>query len=336
MDVVDFLTQRERDILHLIVEVYTVTAEPVASRVLVQTFDIGLSSATIRNVMSSLEQKGYIRQIYTSSGRVPTDRGYYLYVQQLMPSKNRSRKQGVYLKRAFHSNKRSGESFVQNVAHVLAKLTEFTAIISLPRGHQENIDKVKIIRLDVKRVMLILLFKNGMIRQKIVRLIFPETDVALEILAELLMARLKGQKVDPRHEFVRSGLLDEMCALDVFCASEELIIEGRENLMKHPEFYQYSTLSDFIRKLDDPEDLLTILSDSLERDKVNIYIGKKDLGFEDCSIVLANYNLRERPSGSIGVIGPKRMRYEYVIPIVENVADFVTDVLKNSDLYSDI
>ncbi len=325
------LTQREQDTLNLIIQAYIMTAEPVASRILVQSFNVRLSSATIRNVMSCLEQKGYIRQLHTSSGRVPTDEGYRFYVEYLLPEKKMTREEEERIDRKYFFKKREVESVMNQAARALASSNECTAIVSMPLLYEDNIQRVKMVRIDQRRVMVIVLFSNGMVRQKIVKLAFPESDQDLASLANLLMYRLRGETLDAMADLATQALTDELVKLDIFHVSEDLVIQGWENLTKYPEFCHYHILSNFIRMLDEKTELLRLLRDSLRRDKVNIYIGEQGPGFDDYSIVTANYGSDQRGSGSLGVIGPKRMRYDRVIAHVEGVADSVSRALAWAD-----
>ena len=324
------LTDREKNILRSLIQAHILTAEPVSSKILVKSYNLGVSSATIRNVMSRLEEKGFIRQIHTSSGRIPTDVGYRFYVNHLMKSQRLSNDPKEHIERDYLRKKQEVDMVIQETAKALAALTECTSMVSIPLVCKDNVRRIKLVCVDEKRVMVIALFENGMVREQLISLAFPEDDKDLFVLSTIVTRTLQGQAVEVYDDIGLKLLVKEISQLDILEVQDDLVIGGRRNLSAFPEFCNYERLSHLMTMLDEKTELIRLLKDSLRRDEVNIYIGEDSKGLADYSIITANYRIGSCLAGSLGVIGPKRMRYAHVVSVVEGVAMSLSRCLSQS------
>ncbi|MFA5255804.1 MAG: winged helix-turn-helix transcriptional regulator [Candidatus Omnitrophota bacterium] len=238
--------KRREEVLEMIIDRYIESAEPVGSRAISRK--LGLSSATIRNVMSDLEDEGYITHPHTSAGRIPTDKGYRYYITTLMHRKNLNEKVVRMVEAQYHQRVQNLGDVLEKTSHLISSLTNYVGVTMVP------------------------------------------------------------------------GI-------------EKLYLDGTSHLMEQPEFQDISKLHDLFKCLEDRVGILKVLCDSPDDDRLTIHIGKenKSNSLSECSIVTRGYKIKGKASGKLGVIGPKRMVYERVIPMVEYLADTVSNILYDMD-----
>jgi heat-inducible transcriptional repressor len=338
MVVID-LNKREKEILRSLIHSYLMNAEAVSSKSLVQHFKLGISSATVRNIFAGLEEKGYIKQPYTSAGRVPSDIGYRFYVDNLMDLRRLTKKEEERIDREYFSKKREFKFIMQQTSLALSKLTNYTGIVSFPVLKQSSLKEVKLVKLDEYRMVVIAVFFNGMVKDKIVNLDMFIEDNDVEIIKTCLNLYVKGKAVEDIKSvlFIQDAFVNSQKCFEIFIEiiesgifdfdENEMHFEGWRNLVEYPEFKDYEKLSRFLSVLDGKTKLNDIVKDSLTRDGVNIYIGKDEKGLEDCSVITASYNVGGEKSGVIGVIGPKRMMYGRAVSSVEYLSKQVSKYL---------
>ena len=239
-------SKRKEEILEMIIDRYIESAEPVGSRLISRK--LGLSSATIRNIMSDLEEEGYITHPHTSAGRVPTDKGYRYYITTLMHRKNLNEKVVKMVEAQYHQRVQNLGDVLEKTSHLISSLTNYVGVTMMP-------------------------------------------------------------------------------------GVEKLYLDGASHLMEQPEFQDISKLHNLFRCLEDRVSILKVLCDSPDDDRLTIHIGKenKSNSLSECSIVTRGYKIKGKASGKLGVIGPKRMVYERVIPMVEYLADTVSGIIYDMD-----
>lgn len=238
--------KREEAVLEIIVRSYTESAEPVGSRFVARK--LGLSSATIRNVMSDLEEEGFLMHPHTSAGRIPTDKGYRLYVNTLMHKRSLNENIIHMVEEQYHQKIRSLEDVLEKTSHLMSSLTNYVGVTLVP---------------DIEKVYL----------------------------------------------------------------------DGASHLIEQPEFHDIKKLHTLFRCLEDKVAILRLLCDEAEDDSLTIHIGKENKSqyLSDCSIVTRGYKVKGKKSGKLGVIGPKRMVYERVVPMVELLADTLSTILEDTE-----
>ncbi len=336
------LSERKYKILEAIIRNYLETGEPVGSRTISKYTDLNLSSATIRNEMADLEELGYILQPHTSAGRIPSDKGYRLYVDQMLADKE---KEVEELKEMLLEKSDQMDRLLEQTAKALATTTEYTAMVSAPKGGN-RIKFVQLSRVDAGHMLVVVVSEGNMIKNTIIDLDSDLSDENILKLNILLNTHLNGLAMEEinlamitamkQQAGVHSDIISEV--IDAVAAAikndEELKIytSGTHNIFKYPELSDNSKASEIITSLEEKTVLREIVTETLSGDKpesgIQVYIGEETPveGMEDCSVVAATYELEEGMKGTIGIIGPKRMDYDKVIGTVKSMLHQLDDV----------
>ncbi|MCI9185071.1 MAG: heat-inducible transcription repressor HrcA [Lachnospiraceae bacterium] len=342
------LDDRKVTILKAIIKTYLETGEPVGSRTISKYTDLQLSSATIRNEMSDLEEMGYILQPHTSAGRIPSDKGYRFYVDRIMQEKDQevTEVKELMIKRVDRL-----ELVLKKLAQLLANNTNYAAMISGPQYHHNKLKFIQLSQIDPHKLLVVTVVEGNLIRNKVVTIqeeISPEELLNLNIM---LNSSLNGLTIDEinlgvisrlkeqagSHSQVIDLVLNEVAA--VIAADEEdlpIYTSGATNIFKYPELSDGEKASQLIHTLEQKEmlqELITDVNHSEEDSGIQVYIGEETplQAMKDCSIVTANYELGEGIRGTIGIIGPKRMDYERVLRTLRNLMRQLDTTFKNDD-----
>ena len=336
------LSERKYKILEAIIRNYLETGEPVGSRTISKYTDLNLSSATIRNEMADLEELGYILQPHTSAGRIPSDKGYRLYVDQMLADKE---KEVEELKEMLLEKSDQMDRLLEQTAKALATTTEYTAMVSAPKGYN-RIKFLQLSRVDVDHLLVVVVSEGNMIKNTIIDLDNELSDENILKLNILLNTHLNGLAMEDinlamitamkQQAGIHSDIIGEV--IDAVAAAikndEELKIytSGTHNIFKYPELSDNTKASEIITSLEEKTVLREIVTETLSGDKtdsgIQVYIGEETPveGMEDCSVVAATYELEEGVKGTIGIIGPKRMDYDKVIGTVKSMLHQLDDV----------
>ena len=327
------MDKRCETILNCIVEHYVRTADPIGSRALSKLLDIKLSAATIRNVMSDLTDMGLIEQPHTSAGRIPTDEGYRYYVNRLLVVEEIS-DQGIAEQVEFEpDNPNRLEDILRQAANELSLLTNCTGVVISPQFAVSKLKKIEFILLSEKQVLVVLVTQSGMVRNKIIQLRESPTPQFLTLVSEFLgdlfegmtMYEIRRQLVGTmsKESFQHEDMLPQAIRLGKkafdFDGSGEVYISGRSNMCRFPEFQKQEDLSLVYRMLDEKRVLMNIFSQIVNSGGLQVKIGNENEydGLGHCSIVATTYGNREYLLGSIGIIGPTRISYSDVIPVID-------------------
>lgn len=324
------LDDRKLKILQTIIKTYLETGEPVGSRTISKYTDLNLSSATIRNEMADLEDLGYIIQPHTSAGRIPSDKGYRLYVDMLMEDKEHeiTEMQEKMLQKADKM-----EQLLQQAARVLANSTNYATMVSAPTYNRNKLKFIQLSQVDANQIIAVIVMEGNIIKNKIVAVAEPldnETMLKLNMLLNTnlngiavedinlgMIARLKEQAGS--HSGVVADVLDAVAAtIHVDEEDMKVYTSGATNIFKYPELADTSRASELISTFEDKQELADMVREEMgdsENTGVQIYIGDEVpvRTMKDCSVVTATYELGDGMRGTIGIIGPKRMDYENVV-----------------------
>lgn len=324
------LDERKITILKAIIKTYLETGEPVGSRTISKYSDLKLSSATIRNEMSDLEDLGYIVQPHTSAGRIPSDKGYRFYVDQIMLEKDN---EVTEMKELMIQRVDRVELLLKQLAKILATNTNYAAMISGPRYHQNKLKFIQLSKVDKERLLVVIVVEGNIVKNTILRCRRQLSDEGLLNLNILLNNSLNGLTIEeinlgvikdlkeqagPHSEVVDLVLNEIAEAIQADEDDLQIYTSGTTNIFKYPELSGGEMASKLIGTLEHKELLQELVSDvnSSECDSgIQVYIGDEApvQSMKDCSIVTANYELGEGLRGTIGIIGPKRMDYEKVL-----------------------
>lgn len=337
------MDERKRRILKVVTDDYIASAEPVGSRTIARKYDLGLSPATIRNEMADLEEEGYLEQPHTSAGRIPSDRGYRYYVNELMERRRLRPDEIERIVRGMSARERAIDHLIHQAARVLAQFTHYPSLILAPDKQNAVIKHVRLIRLGERSVLLLLVTNTGQVENKVIDCYPDLHDSDLEKLSGLLNERLYNR---PLVE-IRTALEREMgaslhCPPDLFRrtiealveaaridAVEQVVTDGAAQILDQPEFAERQRFRPLLDLLEEEQALYRLLTESAGPERVKVTIGEenKEEAVRNCSVVTATYEAGPRSVGIIGVLGPTRMDYAKVLAAVEFMAAHLSRLL---------
>lgn len=341
----DIFSERARRILKAIVQDYIRTAEPVSSKAIATKYSLGLSPATIRNIMAELESEGFLIQPHTSAGRVPTDKSFRLYVDGLHELEELPQDEKDLLKRRCEES-RSLEDILTETAKALSLLTSCAGLMFIPRKGNFIIKQIDLVPMDKTGLMVLLVSTLGMVESRLVRLGSELSRVDLERISNYLNSVAGGLTIkELRAKIVEEmqkekNLYDELLAKalslgavvfqdDGKSGESGIYVEGKVKMLEQPEFRDdFARMKKIFEAFEEKSLLVKILDKSLEADGINIYLGSESLveGFEGLSFVTAPYRREGEVLGTLGVIGPVRMNYSKIIPLVDYTAGLLSKV----------
>jgi heat-inducible transcriptional repressor len=344
----DQLDGRKIIILKAIIKTYLETGEPVGSRTISKYTDLNLSSATIRNEMSDLEEMGYIMQPHTSAGRIPSDKGYRFYVNTILQEKE---DEFTEIKDLMIKRVDRVESMLKQVAKLLAQNTNYAAMISAPQYHHNKLKFIQLSKVDEGKLLVVIVVEGNIIKNTIIPIRSELSDEGILNLNILLNNALNGLSIEeinlevisrlkvqagPHSEVVDRVLSEVAAAIRADDEDLQIYTSGATNIFKYPELSDGEKASQLIGALEQKELLQELVDDvnsSESSSGIQVYIGDEApvQTMKDCSIVTANYELGEGLRGTIGIIGPKRMDYEKVLNTLRNLMTQLDTILKKDE-----
>lgn len=329
------LDDRKTKILERIIQNYFESGEPVGSRTISKDEALNVSSATIRNEMSDLEEMGYIVQPHTSSGRIPTDKGYRFYVNRLMEKQN---SEITEFKELMIERVDRTELLLQQLARILAANTNYATMVSTPQMSRNKIKFIQLSQMSDNKIVAVIVLEGDIVKNKMIpvsEIIDNESLLRLNILLNSslngmaleninlgLISKLKEQA--GIHIDIVSQVLDSLVEVIQEMDDMEIYTSGATNIFKYPELSDSEKASELINALEEKKQLTTLLSRNSESAKsgaIQVYIGDETQvqNMKDCSVVTATYELEAGVQGTIGIIGPKRMDYEKVVSTLQTL-----------------
>lgn len=328
------LDERKWKILKAIIKTYLETGEPVGSRTISKYADLNLSSATIRNEMSDLEELGYILQPHTSAGRIPSDKGYRLYVDQMMEEKE---KEVTEMKELMIQRQDKMDLVLKQAAKVLAANTNYATMISTPQYRRTKLKFIQLSLVSDQQILVVVVAEGNVIKNKILRIehnLDNETILKLNILLNSSLdgltieeinlstiARLKEQA--GIHSEIVNSVLDAVAEAIQMEEDMEIYTSGATNFFKYPELSDSEKASELINAFEEKKQLAALVNETIERQEtgIQVYIGNETpvQTMKDCSVVTATYDLGDGMQGTIGIVGPKRMDYDKVISTLKTL-----------------
>lgn len=330
------LDERKMKILQAIIRNYLETGEPVGSRTISKYTDLNLSSATIRNEMSDLEEMGYIVQPHTSAGRIPTDRGYRLYVDSMMEENAR---QVEELKEMLVEKDEKMDHLLKQVAKVLAVNTNYATMVTAPRVTGNKVKFIQLSRVSEEQILVVVVAEGNIIKNTMISVSEPIDDEMMLKLNILLNTSLNGLAIDEINLALISKMKTQAGEYGAFIGEVidavaetikedddlEVYTSGANNIFKYPELANEQNASGLITAFEEKQ-ILAQLADynadeSETKNGIRVYIGEESpiQGMKDCSIVTASYEFGDGMKGTIGIIGPKRMDYEKVVGTLQTI-----------------
>jgi heat-inducible transcriptional repressor len=334
---------RTEKILEAIVTEYILTGEPVGSRTVSKMEDIGLSAASVRNIMSDLTELGYITQPHVSAGRIPTDVGYRFYVDAMLESTPLSFGEQYAIESLLSEAGLDIRDVLRQSSAVLAELSRQAGVVTASPALEQTFKTIEFIKVSQDKILVVLISRNGFVQNK---MILDEDDVdqaTLESYSRMLNDMLKDLDLSQARERIEQELATEKARVNAILGkvlnlsriilsqktSREVFIEGQMNILDDPEFAQVEKLRAILTTFEQKSNLLKILDKTLKARGIQILIGSEH-GLDEisgCSIVAYPIRTGGAIVGSIGVIGPKRMNYQKVVPLVDATARILIRLL---------
>lgn len=329
------MEERKLKILQAIINDYINTGEPVGSRTIAKKYDLGISSATIRNEMADLEDMGYIEQLHTSSGRRPSDKGYRLYVDKLMEIPRISPEEEILIKtKIINEAIFEVDKILKQAMSLVSEMTKLTCIVKASSSNKSHIKAIQLIKVDVNSILCVILTDTGAIKNSIIRVTKNVSADDLMKLTTLINERVKGLTIEQinlevinnlktdlsGHEDIFSSIITNLYAILKESDSSEVYMEGTTNIFNYPEFQDVEKVREFLSLVENNDIIRGLFNGS---NGINISIGNENQIIEakECSVISSVYGIQGRPFGAIGVIGPTRMPYSNVIKVITEVVE---------------
>ncbi len=344
---VEPLGERAQHLLRTLIESYIRDGQPVGSRALSRESGLQLSSATIRNVMADLEELGFVASPHTSAGRVPTDKGYRFFVDTLLKLRPLDEAANAEIRRQFEVSRDTSTDLIATVSQLLSSATQLAGVVTVPRPRQTAVTQIEFVPLSESRVLVVLVFNDREVQNRIIQLERHYSADELKRASNYLNEQFRGRALPEVRQEILHQLSEarahlNQIMLDAISVAQqvfeggnegklEYVIKGETNLMGVAELTSVEKLRRLFEAFNEKRDFLHLLDQSLTAEGVQIFIGHES-GYhilDDCSVVTAPYAAGDAVVGVLGVIGPTRMAYERVIPIVDLTAKLLGAALNS-------
>lgn len=338
------IDDRKIKILEAIINDYIKTGEPVGSRTIAKNHDLGVGSATIRNEMSDLEEMGYLEQPHTSAGRIPSSKGYRLYVDSMMDKPILSKEEDLKIKEyVLNSAMLEVNKIVKNASTLLSELTHLTCIVKTPSMSMSTLKSIQIVRMDDQNLLAVIVTDGGLIKNQIIRVNEAPSVEVLSGINKILNQRLVHLSIEEINLEVINNLKLDLHGYDeVFnamlpalyqCLKEDdtsrVFMEGTTNIFNYPEYNDIEKAKQILSLLHNKDCVVELIEPESD---ITIKIGDENYIPEakDCSVISAEYSLGDSAKGTIGLIGPRRINYSKVIAIMAQVMKELNNTLRGS------
>ena len=326
------LDDRKKKVLQAIVEEYVNTAEPVSSSSITNNYELNYSSATIRNEMANLEKSGYLEKTHTSSGRIPSEKGYRYYVDELLKDDNISIEEVKYISQKLETKINEIDELTKITTSTISEITHYTTVAIGPSTQDLLIEEVKFVLLGPRMLMAIILTNTGMVKETIIKFDEDITEKQVETINYMFNQKLKGQPIEiidaPLEEYLIKEMKYSVKVIrpiieqikKVISQERQIYLQGANKAFDLPEFNSLEVAKNFVNILDTKEVMQDMLDSGFAQD-INVYIGDENEQKElkDFSVVTFKHKVNGRDLGTIGIIGPKRMDYSKVISVMKYI-----------------
>ena len=332
------MDERKKKILQAVIDEYVNTAEPVSSSALVEKYNLNYSSATVRNELADLEKNGYLDKTHTSSGRIPSEKGYRFYVDELLKEDDISIEEMKYIQTKLDSKINEIEDLAKIATTTLSEITHYTTVSIGPKTDTQLIEEIKFVLLGTRMLMVVIVTDSGLVKETIIKYDEDISQSQVETLNNLFNTKLKGKplsKIDkPMEEYILAEITYSIDVIKpiieqinrIVEEADTIYLEGAKKSFDLPEFKSLELAKNFVNVLDEKELMLDILDSGVAKD-INVYIGdendKKEL--KDFSVVTFKHSIGDKDLGTIGIIGPKRMNYSKVISVMKYISKKINE-----------
>ncbi len=343
------LSEREKSILRYVIHQFILTASPVGSRYISKRYNVGLSPASIRNIMADLEENGFLGHPHTSAGRVPTDKGYRYYVDSLMEPPDLSLREKSIIDSKIKQISGDTEEILKVTSGILSEITDLLACVTYPKFENSVLQKIQIVRLSSNRILVVLSIKSGLIRTITFEIDKKVNTKRLEAVQRLLNERLSGLTFKEIRNSLKERIknyykedLKPIIRLFIdsadkiftdFKSFEKSVIAGAKNILKQPEFEKHESFRSIIELIEERDVIIHIMDEKLsdEGKDLAVAIGREsgEERLSDYSLIAKKYLIGDA-QGTVGIIGPKRMQYSKAVAAVIYIAQQLSKELKKT------
>ncbi|MDZ7672084.1 MAG: heat-inducible transcriptional repressor HrcA [Halanaerobiales bacterium] len=339
------LDERKNSILHAIIQEHIITASPIGSRTIAKKYDLGVSSATIRNEMADLEELGYLEQPHTSAGRIPSDKGYRYYVDILMKNKGINSDKLIKTLSEITKNRHGINGIVSSMTTMLSEFTKYATMITEPEFKDLKISELQLMKVTEDKLLLVMVTDNGFVSDKLINIKEDLDKRKIRYINNFLINKIRDKEINEltdqyfkeiENELVKKINLSHQLFTIINKEIDELIkpedvriyIGGTSYILDQPEFNDIEYLKKVLNILDH-EDNLKKLIKAKNNKELEVRIGHENEieEMQRCSVVIANYSIGDKAVGKIGVLGPTRMEYPRVISTVNIVSDILSKII---------
>jgi heat-inducible transcriptional repressor len=341
---------RKRRLLQAVIYQFMRTGKPVGSQVIVDKYNFGLSSATVRHMLMDLEKEGYLIQPHTSAGRVPSDKGYRLYVDSLLEVQTLAAGEEEKIRKEYSARTKELEDLMVSTSRMLSTLSSYTGLVLSPRLDKSLLHRLQLISLSANQILVVVVSQTGLIRHRVVQLSRPLVSARLADISDMLNERLKGLPLSE----VRTQILHHIEAVqqeqaEAFSMAQELVreafdlksndgelyVEGREKIFSFGEMGDFDEISGLLKVVEQKNLLTSVLEKAMKKEGLSVKIGAENMRPElrNVSLVSNTYKLGDHTIGVLGILGPRRMEYGRMIALVEGMTKMVNQILSKMVTY---
>lgn len=340
------LNQRNRDVLEAIINCYNRTAKPVSSQTIVRQYGMRLSPATIRHTMAQLGEFGYLSQPHTSAGRIPTELGYRVYVDNMMTAQRLTDKERRFIRQRYDSSELDFEETIEQTSKILSHISHYIGVALSLQLHQGILRRLELIPLDTQKVIVVLITNSGLVKNQVVSTQASLSNADIYRISRILNEKLAGlslgeiQQISQNRKKLKAifdrDLSDPVAILTRNTFSMDrgshVYLDGTSNFFGQPEFLEVEQIEPLFRFLEQKDRVADLLSPKEENPEIQVLIGSENRceGMEMCSVVQSTFRVRGDLVGTIGVIGPKRMEYSRVVSIVRFTSRVIGKYLRKA------
>lgn len=340
------LSDRAKFLLNVLVDGYIQDGQPIGSRTLAKQSGLKLSAATIRNVMADLEECGLIHAPHTSAGRVPTSLGYRYFVNHMVTAKQID-EQAVSTMKARLQTENSSRMIIQSASDLLSGMTQLAGVVSIPKRDTQAIKQIDFVKLSETRVLVVIVVKHDEVQNRIIDLDGTINNDQLQQASHILNELLVGKPLSQAKTLLLDAMEKDRSAMNQIMidaiklgeqavdysqspSEDACVIAGESNLMSYDDLSDITQLRQLFVAFNQKRDVLSLLDKCMQAEGIQIFIGRESgySAFDECSVITAPYSMDDDTLGVIGVIGPKRMHYDQVIPTVDIAAKLLSAALK--------
>ena len=337
------LTDRCQQILEAVIEEYIATAQPVGSKALTQNQHIRLSPASVRNVMAELEELGYLASPHTSAGRIPTEKGYRFYVDTLLRVSDLDTRQKDQIEMKYRQHGLQMADMLREASRTLSSFSHHTGLVMIPRLKVTVFRHIEFVKLSSRQVLVVFVTQSGLVQNKRVQIDEELTQSDLEQITNYLNQTMSGLSIEEVRARIVAEMAQEKALYDQLLrraftlssaalgdeADGDVIIDGTSYFLEQPEFSDLQQMKNIVQAFEQKSMLVDLLDRGTDAQGVQVIIGSETQYHElsGCSLITAAYSGRRGSLGTLGVIGPNRMPYSTIIPIVDYTANLISRLL---------